>query len=73
MIKEKDMKYRRIRSSGEFDYISVLDGSTGNLTTNAVWPDGFTLHNSTLNIFEVGWESLEQFLTGRKGFELIEN
>lgn len=67
------MKYKRIRPADEFDYVSILDGSTGEMTTSAVWPDGFELHNSALNIYDAGWPSLEQFLNSRKGFEEIKN
>ena len=62
------MTYKRVMRGSGFDYISVLD-EAGNLTTAAVWPDGFSNCRTTINIFDVGWNSLKEFLRERPGFK----
>jgi hypothetical protein len=67
------MNYKRVTPSGSgYNNVSILSES-GFLTTTAVWPDGFTLHIYSGNIFDMGWHSLKEFLRERKGFEPMKN
>lgn len=63
------MIYKRVIPGAGFQYISVLDTETNELTTSAVWPDGSVTSKTKINILEVGWCSVAEFLRERKGFE----
>lgn len=63
------MNYKRVTPGAGFQYISVLDTDTNELTTSAVWPDGSVTSKTKINILEVGWRSVAEFLQERKGFK----
>lgn len=60
---------RRLRCDG---YVRVTEvKEDGSWHTWAEWPDGMTLNHSYMNILEMGWNSLDEFLARKPHFKAI--
>ena len=59
--------FQRIERRGNYDVITTVD-INGNYEQIAKWADGTITSHSKMNIFQIGWASLKDFLRERKGF-----
>lgn len=59
--------FQRIEHRGSYDIITTVD-INGNYEQFAKWADGTITSHSKMNIFQIGWASLKEFLRERKGF-----
>ena len=59
--------FQRIERRGSYDVITTVD-INGNYEQIAKWADGTITSHSKMNIFQIGWASLKDFLRERKGF-----
>ena len=59
--------YQRTEHRDGYDIITTVD-ETGNYEQITKWDDG-SIHNQyKSNVFTMGWKSLKEFLSERKGF-----
>lgn len=61
------MIYRREITCGVIDRISTVESDTGEYITET-WISGTMTSRVKLNIYEMGWNSVDEFLKQRKGF-----
>ena len=61
------MIYRREITCGIIGRISTVDSNTGDYITET-WISGTITSRVKLNIYTMGWNSVDEFLKQRKGF-----
>lgn len=61
------MIYRRETNVGGVGRITTVDSDTGEYITET-WVSGTMTSKVKLNIYEMGWNSIKEFLKQRKGF-----
>lgn len=61
------MIYRREITCGVIGRISAVDSDTGEYITET-WISGTMTSRVKLNIYTMGWNSVDEFLKQRKGF-----
>ena len=66
------MIYRREANINGVGRITTVESDTGEYITET-WISGIMTSRAKLNIYEMGWNSLEEFLKKRKGFRKIED
>lgn len=62
--------YQRIEPRNGYDVITTVDDS-GNYEQVAKWLDGTITSRYTMNLLQIGWGSVKEFLKERRGFVAI--
>lgn len=62
--------YQRIEHCGGYVRITEVK-EDGSWHCWSQWPDGMTLNHSYMNILEMGWRSLNEFLACKPHFKAI--
>lgn len=59
--------YQRTEPRNGYDVITTVD-DTGNYEQVAKWPDGSITSRYKMNLLQIGWGSVKEFLQERRGF-----
>lgn len=62
--------YRRIEDHKDHQHITTVNDA-GEYEQIVRWNDGLVTSRSVGNIFKMGWASVKEFLTERKGFTKV--
>ena len=62
--------YQRTEHRNGYDVITTVDNN-GNWEQVAKWADGSITSHYKMNVLQVGWSSVKEFLSERKGFVVV--
>ena len=62
--------YQRTEHRNDYDVITTVDNN-GNWEQVAKWADGSITSHYKMNLLQIGWGSVKEFLSERKGFVAI--
>lgn len=62
--------YQRVEHRTGYDVITTVDNN-GNWEQVAKWADGTITSHCKMNVLQIGWGSVKEFLRERKGFVAV--
>ena len=62
--------YQRTEHRNGYDVITTVDNN-GNYEQVAKWADGLITSRYKMNLLQIGWGSVKEFLSERKGFVVV--